>query len=298
MINTEHLSPAAETLARELAAHDGFRVLRALPTPYSNMPGNGAPPPGRCVCIIDLETSGLDPERDKIIELSLMMVFVDNGGNVIGHFGPLSWKEDPGVPLEPEITMITGLSNHHLTGHRINDRMVVGMLERADLLCAHNAQFEIVWLERRYPSVAGKPWACSMRDLPWLKLGFDGRAQAALLMQHGWFSQAHRAAADVWSLFCLLGETQTGWLKGPSRTHFQRLIEAVDRNTVMVEARDAPFRAKDALKRRGYSWHAGPPKFWRKELDPMAVEHERTWFQIEGLPAPVTRSITARERHR
>ena len=294
----EHLNPAHEDAARRLETDENFRVLRAVPKPFSTMPGNGAPPDGRCVVLIDLETSGLDPDRDKIIELALMMVFVDDRGLVAGHFGPLSWKEDPGVPLEPEIVMLTGLANQNLTGHRIPDAMVAGMLDRADLLVAHNCMFEIAWLERRYPSIAGKPWACSMRDLPWLHLGLDGRAQTALLMQHGWFSPAHRAAADVWSLFSLLGETRTGWLKGVPQTHLQRLLKAADRTTVMVEAKDAPFSAKDRLKNRGYSWHAGPPKFWRKELEPMAVKHERTWFKIEGLPESATRPITASVRHR
>lgn len=296
-MNTNHLSPEHENAARHLETDDNYRVLRAVPHPFSSMP-NGAPSDAKCICIIDLETSGLDPDRDKVIELALMMVFVDDDGEIVAHFGPLSWKEDPGVPLEPSITMLTGLANQHLTGHQIPDDFVVGMLSRADVLVAHNAPFEIAWLERRYPAIAGKPWACSMRDLPWLELGLDGHAQTSLLMQHGWFSPAHRAAADVWSLFWLLQEARTGWLKGPPKTHLQRLLEAAGRTTISLEARGAPYDAKDRLKARAYRWHAGPPKFWAKELDPLAVEHEQTWFQIEGLPAPVLRKITACERHR
>ena len=200
----DHLNPDHEDAAARLEIDDNFRVLRAVPKPFSTMPQNGAPPDGRCIVIVDLETSGLDPERDAIIELALMMVFVDDDGHVFGHFGPLSWLEDPGVPLEPEISMITGLANHHLNGQSIPDDFVADMLDRADLLVAHNAPFEVSWLERRFPAIAGKRWACSMRDIPWLHLGLDGRAQTALLMQHGWFSSAHRAAADVWALFWLL----------------------------------------------------------------------------------------------
>ena len=298
LMQFDHLNPESEDAVRHLETEGHYRVLRAVPKPFSSMPDNGATPPGRCVAIVDMETSGLDPDRDKIIELAVMLVFVDNNGDVTGYAKPVSWLEDPGIPLEPDITMLTGLANHHLVGHQIPDEFVVGMLDRADLLVAHNCSFEIDWLERRYPSIAGKPWARSMRDIPWLKLGLDGRAQTALLMQHGWFSDAHRAAADVWSLFVLLNETRSGWLKGKPRTHLQRLLKAADTDTVMVEARGAPFSAKDRLKSRGYRWYAGPPKFWAKEIDAIAVEHEQTWFQIEGLPEPSIRTITASERHR
>ena len=298
MITVDHLSPDADALAKAIESDPQFRVLREVPEPFSSMPNNGAPPDGKCVCIIDLETSGLDPERDAIIELALMMVFVSEDGEVLGHFGPLSWKEDPVIPLEPEITMLTGLCNHHLTGHTIDDAAVMGMLDRADLLVAHNCAFEIGWLDRRYPALKGKPWACSMRDIPWLQLGLDGRAQTALLNQHGWFSSAHRAAADVWSLLVLLRESRNGWLKGPPQTHLQRLLTAADRTTTMVEARGAPFAAKDRLRARGYRWQPSPQKVWAKEIEQIALEHEQTWFQIEGLPMPRVKPITACERHR
>ena len=296
-MDIDHLNQDLEDAARRLEKDSNYRVLRAVPKPFSMMPGIGAPPDGRCVCIIDLETSGLDPEGDAIIELALMMVFVDDEGAVVGHFGPRSWKEDPGIPLEPEITMLTGLANQHLTGHAIPDAFVAGMLDRADVLVAHNCSFEISWLERRYPSIAGKPWACSMRDIPWLRLGLDGRAQTALLMQHGWFSPAHRAAADVWSLFWMLRESRTGWLKGSPRTHLQRLLEAAESVTVMVQAERAPFSKKGLLRARGYRWNPDGP-FWQIELPPQKVEHEQAWGYRNGLPAMSTRTITARERHR
>tara|TARA_R110002072_G_scaffold302681_1_gene487275 strand:+ start:27314 stop:28204 length:891 start_codon:yes stop_codon:yes gene_type:complete len=296
-MDIDHLNQDLEDAARRLEKDSNYRVLRAVPKPFSMMPGIGAPPDGRCVCIIDLETSGLDSEGDAIIELALMMVFVDNEGAVGGHFGPRSWKEDPGIPLEPEITMLTGLANQHLTGHAIPDAFVAGMLDRADVLVAHNCSFEISWLERRYPSIAGKPWACSMRDIPWLRLGLDGRAQTALLMQHGWFSPAHRAAADVWSLFWMLRESRTGWLKGSPQTHLQRLLGAAESGTVMVQAECAPFSKKDLLRARGYRWNPDGP-FWQIELPPQKVEHEQAWGYRNGLPAMSTRTITARERHR
>lgn len=296
-MHTDHLSPDSERLARCLERDPNFRVLREVPKPFSTMPQQGAPPEGRCIAIVDLETTGLNPSEDAIIEIAILLAFVDEDGAVLGHFGPLSWTEDPEVPLLPEITMLTGLTSQALGGTTIPDKQVLGLLSRADLLVSHNAAFEMSFLERRYPDLRGKAWACSCKDIPWLKLGLDGRGQGHLLMQHGWTSTAHRAGPDTWALFVLLSEARTGWLKGLARTHLQRLLAAADRATTIVEARGAPYSKKDALRARGYRWNARD-KFWEKELEPHQVEHEEAWFYRTGLPAPRLRAITAHERHR
>lgn len=297
MKNTEHLDPAFERRARRLERNSGYRVLRAVPPAYSIMPDDGCPPDGKCIAIVDLETSGLNPETDAIIELALMLIWTDPAGEVIAHMGPLSWFEDPGVTLDPRITMLTGIGSQDLTGKKIPDPTVVGMLSRADLLVAHNAAFEISWLERRYPELKGAAWACSMKDIDWLMAGLDGRAQQHLLAQHGWFAGAHRAGEDVWSLFVLLMLRRRGWGADQLRTHMQRLLAGAQRTTTMVEAQGAPISKKDLLKARDYRWNPGE-RFWAKELDNVLVAHEQAWFYCNGLPAPTLRTITASERHR
>ena len=77
MINTDHLSPDAEALAAELQRSDDYRVLRRVPKPYPSMPHMGPVPDGRCVAIVDTETSGLSAEHDVIIELAIILCFVD-----------------------------------------------------------------------------------------------------------------------------------------------------------------------------------------------------------------------------
>ncbi|WP_373489290.1 exonuclease domain-containing protein, partial [Blastomonas sp.] len=157
MINTKHLDPTFERRAMRLERHPGYRVLRAVPPAFSNMPDDGCPPDGKCVALVDLETSGLNPEEDKIIQLALMLVWVGDDGEVLNHFGPIAWFEDPGITLDPRITMLTSIRSQDLSGKSIPDATVMGMLSRADLLVAHNATFEIGWLERRYPQLQGAP---------------------------------------------------------------------------------------------------------------------------------------------
>ena len=296
-MNTDYRDPVLEQHAKLLERHEGYRVLRRVPNPYSIFPDDGVPPDGACIGIVDLETTGLNPETDAIIELALMLVWVDEEREVIAHIGPFSWLEDPKVELDPRVSLVTGLANHMLKGHKIDDVSVERYLSRADVLVSHNASFEIGFLERRYPSLGHAKWGCSLKDIDWLMANLDGRAQGHLLAQHGWYSEAHRAGLDVWALFVLLSERRRGIGPGAERTHLQRLLETVETDTVMVEARGAPFDKKDVLKARQYRWNANAG-FWQKELRAEFVQHEQAWHYRHGLKAPVLRAISARERHR
>ena len=295
-MNTDHINPEREHLAQVIEAHGDHRVLRRVPEPFSPLRGSGPMPEGRCLAIVDTETSGLDPETDTIIELAIMLVFVADDGKVVGQLGPFSWLQDPGVPLDPKISLVTGLGAQHLKGQQINDRFALNLLDRADLIVAHNAAFDAGFIERRYPQIACRAWACSCSEIDWLLLGCEGRAQQHLLMQHGWFSGAHRAAADVWSLFWLLQHRRRD-RDGTERSHLARLITASDRPGVMVQAERSPFRAKARLKARGYRWNADQ-RLWQIERPEDLVEHELAWAYRNGLPEPTTRPITACERHR
>ncbi|WP_187335341.1 3'-5' exonuclease [Novosphingopyxis iocasae] len=296
-MNEDHSNEASEQLARQLERNERYRVLRAVPDRFTKMPEDGTPPDGRCVAIVDTETTGLDPEKDSIVELAIMLLFVGDNGRVLGHLGPISWLQDPKVVLDHRISMITGLEDEDLRGQMIDDEFAWKMLARADLIVAHNAPCDLSLIERRYPQIAGKPWACSCSEIDWLALGFDGRAQQHLLMQAGWFSKAHRAGDDVWSLFWLLQQRQTDPNGDRVRTHLSRLIEASDRPSVLVEARGAPYDKKGLLKARGYSWNA-TGKFWQKELPEDSVPFEEAWAYRNGLPSLAKRNVTASERHR
>ena len=132
----------ADVLAELLEQEESYRVLRAVPRPYTDMPEDGVPPDGRCVAILDIESTGLDVENDKLIELAIMLVWVDDEGRVLRHVGPVSWLEDPQVVIDPKITMITGLAAHHLPPRRRGPASADGEKARrsAELLsCAKQA---------------------------------------------------------------------------------------------------------------------------------------------------------------
>ncbi len=90
--------------------------------------------------ILDLETTGLDPATDKIIEIGLLEFGVEGDEEpfVIRSYGGLC---DPGVPLSDEITRITGIKSSHVAGQKIDWTIFRSFLSRASIVIALNAEF-------------------------------------------------------------------------------------------------------------------------------------------------------------
>lgn len=150
---------------------------------------------------VDVETTGLDRESDKIIELAVQRFRFDELGRIIQIGTPRVWREDPGRALDPRFTRLTGLTDELLAGQIIDDVAAAEILTSGDIIVAHNAAFDRPFVDRRLPAVAGRPWACSMAEVDWLDLGFDGRALGYLVTQCGWI--------------VFLGKTRLGCLDAP-----------------------------------------------------------------------------------
>ncbi|KAK0350437.1 hypothetical protein LTR94_029049, partial [Friedmanniomyces endolithicus] len=243
--------------AELLSAHPDFRIQRRL-LPVTAFHEAAPLVPSRIGVAIDVETTGLNHDADRIIELAVQRFRFDAQGRIIQVGVPRVWREDPAMPLDPRITMLTGLTEEDVAGQAIDDAAAVDILASADIIVAHSAAFDRPFVDRRLPAVAGKPWACSMADLDWLELGFEGRALAHLVSQCGWFYEGHRAENDILALLYLLSH---GLLDG--ETILAKLIACSEQPTWRVNAVDAPFDSKDRLKARGYRWDAALRFWWR-----------------------------------
>jgi DNA polymerase-3 subunit epsilon len=88
---------------------------------------------------VDVETTGINPDRDKIIEFGVCLFEYDREtGRIYKVRGSWEWLEDPGFPISPEITTITGITDAMVAGHRIDDGAVGVLLSRTVLVIAHN----------------------------------------------------------------------------------------------------------------------------------------------------------------
>ena len=153
-----------EVLAAELEASGRYRVLRKLEARREFEPENGAPT--RMGLFVDVETTGLDPRRDEIIELAMVPFTYGLDGRIFSVEEPFTALREPSVVISEEITQITGITNEMVAGKAINPADVAAFAAPAAIIVAHNAAFDRKFLECFCADFSTKAWGCSMTLTP------------------------------------------------------------------------------------------------------------------------------------
>jgi len=264
-----------EAMAQTLAQHPDFRVLRRLVpcTDYGGLHGQ----PTQRVIVLDTETTGLDSKSEKVIELAMLSVLIDaNTGLPVGPVSIYESFEDPGKPIPPQITEITGIDDSMVQGQRIDDAAVTAMVAQADLIVAHNAGFDRPFVEGRWPVFAGKAWGCSFQGIDWKKEGSGSAKLEFLASERGWFYDAHRAQVDCHALLQVLASPLAD-----GQTGLSRLLAGAGQTRYKLRATGAPFEAKDKLKSRGYRWDGEGRVWWCSLASDESLDAECAWLRAE-----------------
>ncbi len=113
------------------------------------------------ILIIDLETTGLSPEKDKTIEIGAVLYNIREKVVLqqLGFFLPC--EENPVEHInhiKPEWTRLTSAIGQFMDA-------VIEMMTASDALVAHNAKFDKGFLDKLFP-VYNK-WICTKDDFKW-----------------------------------------------------------------------------------------------------------------------------------
>ena len=245
MTSSDHL----ETLAQTLEATGDYRVIRRLKPRPATIPPSGTPL--RLGLVVDVETTGLDPQRDEIIELAMKPFNYGLDGTVFSVGDGFQELRQPSKPITPEITAITGITNEMVAGQIIDPALVAKFAGPASLVIAHNAAFDRRFLERFSDVFSTKPWACSLSQIDWAVEGFEGTKLGYLAQAAGFFYDRHRAMHDCLATIELLAMR----LPRSGVTGLCRLLNGARAVTWRIWAENSPFDLKDVLKARGYRWN-------------------------------------------
>lgn len=100
--------------------------------------------------VVDVETTGLDPAVDRVVECATVAACYDGIG------GTWSSLFDPGIPIPPAASAI-----HHLTDEDVQGMGLFSQhpFPKYGACAAHNAAFDSKFI----PQIAGVPMICTMR---------------------------------------------------------------------------------------------------------------------------------------
>ncbi len=271
-----------ESYAQHLEHSDDYRVLRRLPdiTCY-HPPGSESPHIG---VYVDVETTGLNPGTDHIIELAMVTFEFHPDGRIFRVMEQFDGLNDPGYPLPEGIIKLTGITDAMVQGQSIDRDKVCFLLDQSVVVIAHNAEFDRVFLESSFPEFAAKAWACSIRDIPWAEEGIDGHKLEYLAFRQGFFYEGHRATTDCLAGIHLLSKA----LPISGEPTLKVLLDKAREKEYRIWAQGSPFDAKDVLKGRGYRWNTGDnnqPRSWYIDVSGDALKEEVTYLhqQIYGM---------------
>ncbi|TSA13820.1 MAG: 3'-5' exonuclease [Comamonadaceae bacterium] len=150
-----------------------------------------------CYVVLDLETTGGSPQRDRITEIAAVRM---EGGQEAARWSTLV---NPGTPIPFFIRNLTGISNQMVHDAPTFSNVVPRLLELLDgaVLVAHNAPFDHGFLLGEFARLQidlRVRTLCTVRLSRALYPQHRSHSLDAIMRRHGMSSSArHRAMGDV-----------------------------------------------------------------------------------------------------
>jgi DNA polymerase-3 subunit epsilon len=212
--------------------------------------------------VIDLETTGLDYNEDKIIEFGFAMFeYSSLTQEIIKVRGTGSFLSDPKQPLSEKIIKITGIKDEDLKDMVMPVDVIEKVFGQTDIVFAHNAQFDRNFCHNNFLNSREKLWICTKNDIDWKDKGFSSSALQSLCRDNGFYYDGHRAHIDCMATLRLMNCKDVA-----GNSYFMELLYNGSQKEVMVLATGAPFESKDILKNEGYAWNT-LNKVWFKRIN-------------------------------
>jgi len=219
--------------------------------------------------IVDVETTGLNPEQDRVIEIGVVEFCVQIGKTptITDMYSAI---EDPQIPIPDVVKKLTGIHDEMVKERSIDWGRVAALLSRSSIIIAHNMEFDRGFLLRRSElRDISTRWACSLRHINWAKHGFTARSLTYLAADHGFVNPfPHRALFDCATTFRLVAP------------YLDELVARSLEQEFWIYAVGSPFETKDKLRLAGYRWDQ-ERRVWKKLVADSERPSEREFLVRE-----------------
>jgi DNA polymerase-3 subunit epsilon len=215
----------------------------------------------------DTETTGLDHEKDHVVEVAYALfdttynAIISVHSELVDAMGNEAEKVN-GIPAE--------LLQHGRALHFIERDMKANFV---DAVVCHHVDFDRPWFSSSL--FADVPWVCSCNDIEWPNAGKSSKSLVALALAHDVpVAFAHRAFDDVLTLARMFQRVAE---KGHD-------VDAMLTKAMRPKARfvaNVPRSRNDELKAAGFRWDPDRSQWWKK----MVVEEAAMLaFPVQEMP--------------
>lgn len=234
---------------------------------------------------IDVETTGLDIDLDKIIRIGLIIAEA-NSSVPLKEWDMVLWDSDFPIKMPIDSFAVHGISMEDCKefGMRpdVAFRAIADIIQkhRVKYLVGHNStRFDLPFLvkkaglfslERVFQETS---WIDTSTDIPFLP-NIQTRKLSHLAVDHGIFNPlAHNALSDVHTMLSIL-----------AKYDFNQVVERAASPAIFIKAH-VDFERREFAKRRRFNWESCDgkifPKTWVKAIKTCDIDKERTVAEFE-----------------
>ncbi|AWM14425.1 DNA polymerase III subunit epsilon [Flavobacterium sediminis] len=138
----------------------------------------------RPICFFDLETTGIDVARDRIVEISILKVFPN------GNKESKTWLVNPTIPIPPHSTAVHGITDEKVANEPVFKELashVYNMIKDSDLAGFNSDRFDIPLLAE---------------ELLRAEVDFDMKNRVAVDVQTIFHKKEERTLSAAYRFYC------------------------------------------------------------------------------------------------